>query len=503
MPPPGLSPILGDGAWGLKFFNQSMETMHKLLFVAVLLPSMVWAADMNGDRRIDRKDGRILHEHFLGLNTNQEAQEWARDPRSDLNLDGTVNEQDALIMFYTYSFLGVMDKSEVMRRNLLSALRGALQDTDTSYQQLIRNARVFEEDLPVGSLVLPGVVSIPRRGSLSNSRVAAMVAITEYGRVNSEHYREVRGVGCESFFRPCNLQSLPFTILGTTFFFGTHITNDFLSRLPDTTKLISVSIKPGGKGFPEVRAADLPFSVVQGAGNDNHAYFFESYTYDSKYVLSDNEVRVTYNLANDRFESEDGLRAFWSSDNSFKNILAAVEADKVLYVAGHDVDSNGQYQRGDGSTGCGDLNNGCLYAPMAFDYGRHGVAGTSFSTPNVAIALASVLAVFPDLSGIELVKLAKACAKPVDTIPDGIGIADFTCMTKEEGGRRRLITRAELNALITPEAMKKVYESANRVRPAAVRAVAADEAVHKKAVKAPTTFIPMPAFDETGRRIDP
>ena len=33
--------------------------MHKLLFVAVLLPSIVWAADMNGDRRIDRKDGRI------------------------------------------------------------------------------------------------------------------------------------------------------------------------------------------------------------------------------------------------------------------------------------------------------------------------------------------------------------------------------------------------------------------------------------------------------------
>ena len=87
----------------------------------------------------------------------------------------------------------------------------------------------------------------------------------------------------------------------------------------------------------------------------------------------------------------------------------------------------------------------------------------------------------------------------MDTIPDGIGIADFTCMTKEVNGRRRLITRAELDALITDENMAAVYRSANRVRPTADRVAAA----YEESVKAPATFIPMPAFDEAGRRIDP
>ena len=75
---------------------------------------------------------------------------------------------------------------------------------------------------------------------------------------------------------------------------------------------------------------------------------------------------------------------------------------------------------------------GCLWAP----YVTEGVgAGTSLSTPRVAAALASVLAVFPDTSHTNLAKFAKACAlkrgNGIEVLlrqSGGVGVADFTCM---------------------------------------------------------------------------
>ena len=81
-------------------------------------------------------------------------------------------------------------------------------------------------------------------------------------------------------------------------------------------------------------------------------------------------------------------------------------------------------------------------------------------------------------------------------------------MTKEEGSRRRLITRAELDALITDENMVKVYARAAAMRQRNTMAVAAQamEEAQKSAYADGTekmTFTPLPRFDKDGKRIVP
>ena len=124
------------------------------------------------------------------------------------------------------------------------------------------------------------------------------------------------------------------------------------------------------------------------------------------------------------------------------------------------------------------------------------------------MALASVLSVFPHLSGKDLIRLAKACAKQPPGLLNGLGVADFNCMTKEEGGRRRLITRAELDALITDENMTAVYAraAAMRQRNAMALAAQATQEAQKSAYADGTekmTFTPLPRFDKDGKRIVP
>ena len=75
-------------------------------------------------------------------------------------------------------------------------------------------------------------------------------------------------------------------------------------------------------------------------------------------------------------------------------------------------------------------------------------AGTSFSAPIVASALASVLSVFPDTTGTDLIQLAKNCAVQEPTL-NGLGRADFNCMTVPVGGGFRVVTDSEFGDLVS------------------------------------------------------
>ena len=58
--------------------------------------------------------------------------------------------------------------------------------------------------------------------------------------------------------------------------------------------------------------------------------------------------------------------------------------------------------------------------------------GTSLSAPFVAAGLASVLAVFPETSGEELIRLAKACAVDEPGLPNGLGRFSLSCMDNSD-----------------------------------------------------------------------
>ena len=128
---------------------------------------------------------------------------------------------------------------------------------------------------------------------------------------------------------------------------------------------------------------------------------------------------------------------FWTPEQQ-EAIADEIAADRLLFVAGLAGDENNViHRRHTSSSSCKDVDDGCLWTRFVFN-SRLGHIGTSFSAPNVASALASVLSVFPDTSHQDLVRLARACAKKTGEGIDGpngllatsggFGVADFSCM---------------------------------------------------------------------------
>ena len=142
---------------------------------------------------------------------------------------------------------------------------------------------------------------------------------------------------------------------------------------------------------------------------------------------------------------------------SIRNFIDLSIANRLLVVAGNMIDENGEYQRHPNSNGCAFVGINCIYSPFSTLFG----AGTSFSTPTVASALASVKAVYTLTTVRQLVQLAKLCAIPEPGL-DGLGRADFTCMTvSDDAGGFALVsdsvgdlittlTPAQMNSLVLP-----------------------------------------------------
>ena len=122
-----------------------------------------WMADVNGDNSIDAEDAIILFYVYelgdtpevrnllrprLGSDDLDQAVSrataWQRDGRAvggDLNGDGPINQNDALIMYYAYEFGDLLDQSAVLRQLLLNGVRGRMPPTDATYRELLRRAR--------------------------------------------------------------------------------------------------------------------------------------------------------------------------------------------------------------------------------------------------------------------------------------------------------------------------------------------------------------------------
>ena len=301
---------------------------------------------------------------------------------------------------------------------------------------------------PHPAMLAPGIERIPLEAlKLSNTQLASRYAVLEYRAGNdggatrdgagTRHGDEVRTVACASFARPCadpfDDESAPFTFhLGKQEFVENTAaqTEELLRRLSEDVKLVSISIeprKPGG--VVETQGRALAFAVVQSAGNNGRDTFFDQ----GVEPLDDGFS----GFLDDGAPVSEALREAWD------NIVEAVENDKVLYVAGY-VETGGNFARHDESTACAGVQEGCLYAPFVLSDGKRDYRGTSFGAPHVASALASVLAMFPDTAGTDLIRVAKACAIRTPSLSDGLGRADFGCMTvMDDNGQWRAAASLE------------------------------------------------------------
>ena len=275
-----------------------------------------------------------------------------------------------------------------------------------------------------GAFAAPGIDRIPLDAiRATQAEVARMYAIAEYGPPNDLHANQVRTVACRSYIVHGDCDdprgAMPFTLHGTEEVGDAAQTRDLRRRIGPAVKLVSVSIKPLGNDMVGLEGASLPFAVVQSTGND-------------------------------------GREAFLPPDEmarNFANVRAALAADKVLYVGGYRANDDGSVERHPESTGCTGVDESCLYAPYTFPIGTVSVSGTSYSAPNVASALASVLAVFPETKGTDLIRLAKACARAEPGL-SGLGRADFSCMTElDENGEWRVVG---VGAIVAPAAMNRL-----------------------------------------------
>ena len=290
-----------------------------------------------------------------------------------------------------------------------------------------------------GRLTLPGIDNIPLdRISQTDRQMRGLWAATDhYSSVNGsrEHGRLIRRTSCWSYIVECanpeETESRPFTYfqnynrtgdyeeidyVDAGLAAGSRHANAWFKREIENagSRLVSVSVLPDGYGLVGQYGDALDFLVVHSAGNEHTEAF---------------PVRF--------------------DDPLHSGIQRAVDADKVVYVAGYAVNNSGDLVRHPHSSGCDTVSRACVWVPFV----TPGVgSGTSFGAPRVAAALASVLAVFPNTTHQNLARMLKTSVRRVSTLPNGLGVVDFTRLTTlDASGEWRLVNNSgEFNEAVAP-----------------------------------------------------
>ena len=108
-------------------------------------------ADVNQDGRLNEQDALLMYQTYLPgvrgagvvADVRERATAWQESGRAvggDLNGDGRITEQDALIMVYAYQFRALLENHAALRQLLLNGVRGQMPDTDATYRELLRRA---------------------------------------------------------------------------------------------------------------------------------------------------------------------------------------------------------------------------------------------------------------------------------------------------------------------------------------------------------------------------
>ena len=93
---------------------------------------------------------------------------------ADVNEDGTVDRDDALVLFYVYDFGPDLKDSASLRDAALRPRKGALAENDASYQRMITNAESWATAAPTGS-------DLNASGSVDRDDALVMFYVYDFG----------------------------------------------------------------------------------------------------------------------------------------------------------------------------------------------------------------------------------------------------------------------------------------------------------------------------------
>ena len=273
----------------------------------------------------------------------------------------------------------------------------------------------FGQEQKRGPSALPGIDTIPLDAiQLSNEQMKNLFFVSDLaGGVDIDvalwHNEAVKAAACGGYITQCdytNPLTSPFT---------------FLAKYPlpsyDTMMkwVLNEIRKRGGKivtgsqghgGFFHGGIGTQSFIAVSGAGNvrDDNFFYFADMVYDRK-----RDVFV-----------KDG-QVFGRGKTGLFHIRDAVEDQKTIYASTYGL--NGREDIVPKTTGCLGVEESCVWLPTL---GGIGIA-TSFQSPRLGSALASLLAVFPEYDVFDLAALTNSCAVPHPNLPGG-GIVNVPCM---------------------------------------------------------------------------
>lgn len=187
--------------------------------------------------------------------------------------------------------------------------------------------------------------------------------------------------------------------------------------------------------------------IIQAAGNSggNLPRFLWPFNKGAQEYAGDFSVLVRYDKERRDVvfsETDEVVRDSHLREN-LHVIRRAVERGQLLFTTGLGPEERSVYSF---ATACGFVADGCIATPFAIRIAgeRPSFQGTSGGPPMVAMALASIATLHPDLTPSELGLLARACARggsnrdPVTRSyrSVGNGIARFACVHRAEGGMK-------------------------------------------------------------------
>ena len=281
--------------------------------------------------------------------------------------------------------------------------------------------QAFGQEQKRGLSVLPGIDTIPLDAiQLSNKQMKDLFVVSDTVGVlvNTDinrsvwHNEAVKAAACDGYVIRCdytNPLTTPFTFLAKhTLPTDFHALQRWLLDEINKRGGKIVTDSTGGGGFFPGVLTGQPFIVVNSAGNKRYDNFFYS-------------VDIVYDRKRNVFVQNGRVLSGYEVPKQLYDIRKSVENQQIIFASTYGL--NGREDIVPKTTGCLGVEESCVWLPTV---GGSGTA-TSFQSPRLGSALASLLAVFPEYDVFDLAALTNSCAVPHPNLPGG-GIVNVPCM---------------------------------------------------------------------------
>ena len=238
---------------------------------------------------------------------------------------------------------------------------------------------------------------------------------------DEDHASSVGRVACESYIQSgdCNNQA-----------------GKFYDNQADGTVRTVTGTSPFMKLISEHDSSGVRWAIDEMAGMENLSIaILTGATNSVPFWIGDDIPHLTIASASNYLGNSSWYDHDKMTPAGRAKIDKAVAEDRLIFVGGWDKDADGNYIRHEDSSSCkGDgIQDGCVWTP--FEFAGYSAGGTSYSAPNFAAALASVLAIAPRTTPQNLARFGKACVRKsgegIEKLLEtsgGLGVADFACV---------------------------------------------------------------------------